>query len=57
MRKKEKLTLRILAVVLALLVVSTFFTYQSATLEPTGYYDTQIAAVHKLEDCVAAVKG
>lgn len=57
MRKKEKLTLRILAVVLAILVVSTFFTYQSATLEPTGYYDTQIAAVHKLEDCFAAVKG
>ena len=57
MRKKEKVTLRILAAVLALLVVSAFFSHQSATLEPTPYYDTQIAAVRKLEECFAAVKG
>ena len=57
MRKKEKLTLRILAVVLVLLVVSAFFTHQSATLERTEYYDTQVAAVHILEDCFEAVKG
>ena len=57
MRKKESVTLRILAAVLVLVMVSAFFTHRSATLERTEYYDTQIAAVHILEDCFSAVKG
>ena len=57
MRKKEKLTLRILAGVLVLVTVCAFFTWRSAATVPTAYYDAQLEAAALLERCTAAVKG
>ena len=57
MKQKEKLTLRLLAAALAVLMLSALFAHRSATLERTEYYDTQLKAVHILENCFSAVKG
>lgn len=57
MKRKEKLTLRLLAAVLAVLAVSSLLAHRNAAPERTEYYDTQVAAVRILEDCFAAVKG
>lgn len=56
MKRKEKLTLRLLAGALAVLAASALFAHQHAALEPTPYYDTQVEAVHILEQCFSAVK-
>lgn len=56
MKRKEKLTLRLLAAALAVLAASALFAHRNAALEPTAYYDTQVEAVHILEQCFSAVK-
>lgn len=57
MRKKERLTMRILAGVLAVLAVCTALTWSSTRTVPTPYYQTQLEAAALLERCAAAVKG
>ena len=57
MKQKEKLTVRLLAAVLAVLMTSALFAHRSAHLEQTEYYDTQLEAVRILENCFSAVKG
>ena len=57
MKQKEQTTIKILAVLLAVLGVCAWFTHKSAELVHTDYYDTQIQAVQLLEDCFSAVKG
>jgi hypothetical protein len=42
MKRKEKLTMRLLAGALAVLAASALFAHQNAALEPTPYYDTQV---------------
>lgn len=56
MKKKEQTTLKLLSIILITLTVCGWFTHQSASLVQTDYYDTQIQAVHILEDCFSAVK-
>ena len=56
MGKKDKLTLRVLAAALVLLTVSGIMTQRSAALVHAEYYDTQVEAVGRLEDCFAAVR-
>ena len=56
MKRKEKLTVRLLAAVLAVVMATAFFAHRSAHLEQTEYYDTQLEAVRILENCFAAVK-
>ena len=56
MKRKEKLTMRLLAAVLAVLTVTALLAHQSAALQRTEYYDTQLEAVRILEGCFAAVK-
>ncbi|MBE6973299.1 MAG: poly-gamma-glutamate system protein [Ruminococcaceae bacterium] len=57
MRKKENTVLRLMAAVLALLTLSAFLTYQSATLSKNEYYEIQVEAAGRLERYFAAVRG
>ncbi len=56
MKKKEQTTIKILAVLLAVLGVCAWLTHRSVKLVYTDYYDTQIQAVQLLEECFSAVK-
>ena len=56
MRKKEQTTLKLLALILIILTVCLWFTHRSASLVHTDYYNTQIRAVHILENCFSAVR-
>ncbi len=57
MRKKENTILHLIAAVLALLTLSAFLTHQSATFGQTEYYEIQVEAARRLEQCFAAVRG
>lgn len=56
MKKKEQTTLKLLSVILVIVTVCLWLTHQSASPVYTDYYDTQIRAVHILENCFSAVK-
>lgn len=56
MRRKERISLCIMAAVLALLTVSAVLTHQSATLAQNEYYEIQVDAARRLEGYFAAVR-
>ena len=56
-KKKERRLLRLLCVAAALLVLTAAGAQFTAKTGPTPYYETQLEAARRLEDCFAAVRG